>query len=360
MQKLENRSRTFGPSNFFKEKLGRAGPILIFIAAMLWATDAPFRYHLTRGLDASFIVLAEHAINVLLILPFIFAGWREIKSLKWKQWISVLVIGIGASAVASILFTKTFSYVNPSVAIVLQKLQPLIAISLAAFFLKERTGKRFWLWTVLALLGAYVISFPDLAPRLYYGEAWNPNTIGVLLALGAAALWGLGTVVGRYLLRPLSHSSLFSPPPPEIRYDRALFLDSENRGKGASQPSASGNSPISWKTLTALRFLIAFLFLIVLNARSETLAIVAALSGKDVLFLIIVAITSGFTSLFIYYKGLETTRASVATLAELGFPFLAVIVNAAALGLFLRPMQIAGMALLLFAVLGLAKVNKSD
>ncbi len=346
--------------NAFRERLERIGPLLIFIAAMLWATDAPFRFHLTHTLDPSFIVLAEHAVNVLLILPFIFAGWKEIKLLNWKQWLSILTIGIGASAVASILFTKTFSYVNPSVAIVLQKLQPLIVISLAALFLNERTGKRFWHWALLALFGAYIISFPDFVPRLYDGEAWNPNTVGVLLALGAAVLWGLGTVLGRYLLRPLSHPSLFSPPPPEIRYDRVLFLDPRNRAKGASQPSASGNSPISWKTLTALRFLIAFLFLIVLNARSETFATVAALSGRDILFLIIVAITSGFTSLFIYYKGLQTTKASVATIAELGFPFLAVIVNAAALGLFLRPMQIAGMLILLFAVWGLMKVNKAD
>ena len=326
----------------FKEKLEWMGPLLIFIAAMLWATDAPFRYHLTRTLDSSFIVLAEHFVNILLILPFIIAGWKEIKVLNWKQWLSVLAIGIGASAVASILFTKTFSYVNPSVAIVLQKLQPLIVISLAALFLKEQLGKRFWLWALLALLGAYAISFPDFVPRLYYGEVWNPNAIGVFLALGAASLWGLGTVLGRYLLRPAIPASL------ENRHDRTYFLDSTNR------------SQISWKTLTALRFFIAFLFLIILNLRSETLATVGSLTGTDILFIIIIAITSGFTSLFIYYKGLETTRASIATLAELGFPFLAVIVNAAALGLFLRPMQIAGMSLLLFAVWELMRINRTE
>ena len=59
----------------------------------------------------------------------------------------------------------------------------------------------------------------------------------------------------------------------------------------------------------------------------------------------------------IYYRGLQHTKASVATLAELGFPFLAVIVNAAALGLFLKPMQVVGMALLLLAVWGLTRVN---
>lgn len=295
------------------------GPILIFIAAMLWATDAPFRFHLTQTLPSSLIVLVEHSINVLLILPFIFSGWKEIKNLNWKQWLAILVIGIGASAVATILFTKAFAYVNPSVAIVLQKLQPLIAISLATIFLKERMGKRFWLWAGIALAGAYVISFPSLKPELYYGEVWNPNTIGVLLALGAAALWGAGTVLGRYV------------------------LDS-----------------ISFKTVTSLRFFLAFLFLLVLNLNSGVLETIRALTGKDILFLIIIAITSGFTSLMIYYKGLETTKASVATLAEMGFPFLAVIVNAFALGFFLKPMQVAGMVLLLVAVWGLTRMNKAE
>ena len=292
------------------------GPVLIFIAAMLWATDAPFRYHLTQGLNASFIVLAEHAVNILLILPFIFWNWNEIESLNWKQWLAILVIGIGASAFASILFTKAFSFVNPSVAIVLQKLQPLIVVALAATFLREPTGKRFWLWAGIALVGAYVISFPNFKPELYYGEAWNPNTLGVLCALGAAALWGLGTVLGRYML-----------------------------------------SSVSFKTVASLRFLLAFLFLLVWNLGNDTLSTIGALSSKDILFLIIVAITSGFTSLFIYYKGLQHTRASIATFAELGFPFLAVVVNAFALGLFLKPMQLLGMVLLLLAVWQLTRVN---
>ncbi|HEY4508121.1 MAG TPA: DMT family transporter [Candidatus Paceibacterota bacterium] len=308
------------------QKLTTGGPVLIFLAAMLWATDAPFRYHLTRGLDASFIVLAEHTVNVLLILPFIFRGWSEIRQLNWKQWFAILVIGIGASAVASILFTKAFSFVNPSVAIVLQKLQPLIAISLAALFLREQLTRRFWRWAILALIGAYVISFPDFKPELYAGEQWNPNTFGVLLALGAAALWGLGTVLGRYILKPTTDNL----------------------------PPTTG---ISFKTLTALRFLIAFLFLIALNLRGGVWETVGALTGKDILFIIIVAVASGFTSLMIYYRGLQHTKASVATLAELGFPFLAVIVNAAALGLFLKPMQVVGMALLLLAVWGLTRVN---
>ena len=304
----------------FQDRLVRYAPFLIFIAAMLWASDAPFRYHLTRELSASFIVLAEHAVNILLVLPFVVSGWQEIRVLTWRQWVAVLVIGVGASALASILFTKTFSYVNPSVAIVLQKLQPLVAISLAAIFLRERIGKRFWLWALVALAGAYIISFPDLRPQLYAGEGWNPNTVGVLLAVGAAALWALGTVVGRYAL----------------------------------------GTAMRFQTLTALRFLVAFVFLLFLNARAETFATVSMLSAKDVLFIIIVAVTSGFVSLMVYYKGLQHTKASIATIAEIGFPFLAVIVNAAALSMFVQPMQLAGMLLLLLAVWQLTRVNRTE
>ena len=306
------------PMQTIRQHLQTGGPWLIFIAAMLWATDAPFRYHLTQSLSSGFIVLAEHAVNVLLVLPFIFRNWNEIRSLNWKQWLSMLAIGIGASALASILFTQAFSYVNPSVAIVLQKLQPLIVIGLAATFLKERTGRRFWLFAAVALFAAYIISFPNLRPELFTGEVWNPKTLGVLCALGAAVLWGLGTVLGRVML-----------------------------------------AQISFKTVTSLRFLIAFIFLLFWNLHEATIATVEALTGKDILFIIIVAVTSGFTSLFIYYKGLERTRASVATFAELGFPFLSVLVNALALGVFLKPIQLVGMALLVFAVAKLSRIDQS-
>ena len=184
------------------------GPLLVFIAAMLWATDAPFRTHLTVDLSASFIVLAEHAVNLLFVIPILFFNWRELGKFTKREWAAVLVIAIGGSALASIAFTQSFKYVNPSVAILLQKVQPLIAISLAALFLKEHMHRFFWIWAGIAMAGAYLISFPDVVPRMYEGEAFNPNTIGVLLALTAAVLWGASTVLGKYALRVSSFQML--------------------------------------------------------------------------------------------------------------------------------------------------------
>lgn len=297
----------------------RVGPYLVFLAAMLWASDAPFRVYLTQDLPTSFIVLAEHLVDVLIVLPILFLVWREVRMLSLRAWLAVLFIGVGGSALALLMFTQAFTYMNPSVAILLQKLQPLIAIALAVSILRETTGRRFWLWALVALAGAYLISFPTLVPQLYEGEVFNPHIIGVLLALGAAALWGASTVFGRYVL-----------------------------------------SSISFKTMTALRFAVAFLFLIVWNLGAGTLGAARSASAMDWLFIAIIAVTSGVVSLFIYYRGLAYTKASVATIAELGFPVAAVVVNYFFLDATLAPAQLLGMAIVLFAVFRLSGINRSS
>lgn len=294
------------------------GPYLVFFAAMMWATDAPFRLHLTQGLSSNFIVLGEHFVDVIFILPVLFFGWREMKKLSWKDWGAVAVIAIGGSALASVAFTQAFHYVNPSVAILLQKLQPLIAIALAAILLKEPLHPRYWLWAIIALFGAYLISFPSLIPQTYPGDTFNPNVMGVLLALVAAFFWGASTVMGKYVLRT-----------------------------------------IDFKMMTALRFCTAFIFLIFLNWWQGSFPAPGQFTRTDALFIFIIAIASGVVSLFIYYKGLQTTNASVATLAELGFPMAAIFVNWIFIpGSALSPMQIVGVAVLLFAVWGLARYNR--
>lgn len=296
----------------------RYGPYLVFFAAMLWATDAPFRLHLTQNLSSNFIVLGEHFVDVLVVLPILWTSRSAIRKLAYKDWLAVLFIAIGGSALASVAFTEAFHYVNPSVAILLQKLQPLIAIGLASALLKETRSPRFWLWAAVALLGAYAISFPHLLPQTYAGEAWNPNATGVLLALSAAFLWGASTVFGKYVL-----------------------------------------SSTDFKVMTALRFALAFLFLLLLNWREHSFPAVHALTGTDILFIAIIAVVSGAVSLFIYYKGLAHTKASVATLAELGFPLAAVVVNWVFLGAALSFVQMLGMAVLLFAIFRLARENPS-
>ncbi len=302
------------------------GPYLIFIAAMLWATDSPFRAHLTQELSSNFIVLGEHFVDVLFCLPILAMGFSEIKKLNYKEWLAVLFIAVGGSALASVAFTQAFHYVNPSVAILLQKLQPLLAIGLAAAILKENINSKFWLWAILALVGAYLISFAGLKPELFPGEKLNPNLVGVGLALVAAFFWGASTVLGKYVL-----------------------------------------NKTNFKVMTSLRFCVAFVFLFILNFAQSTFPKFSQVTGTDWLFIAIIAITSGVVSLFIYYRGLQDTKASIATLAELGFPMAAVLVNWISykmgwisINTTLAPAQILGMAILLFAVFRLSGYNQQQ
>lgn len=292
------------------------GPWLIVIAALLWAVDAPFRKFLTGDLSSTAIVLMEHITIAVLVLLFLFPYLRELKNLSWKEWLAVIFIGAGGSALATVFFTQSFHYVNPSVSILLQKVQPLIAILLATIILKERLNKYYWLWAALGISGAYLVTFPELKIS---GLNFAGGTLGVVFALLAAFLWGGSTVFGKLVLQK-----------------------------------------ISFQAMTAIRFLSALVFLVFLNIYYGTFNQISSASGKDWLFVFIIAILAGFISLWIYYKGLKTTKASIATIGELAFPFSAVAVNWIFLDAKLEIGQILGGLILLGAIYGLARVNQTS
>ncbi|OGE81490.1 MAG: hypothetical protein A3H72_02670 [Candidatus Doudnabacteria bacterium RIFCSPLOWO2_02_FULL_48_8] len=294
----------------------KLGPWLVVIAALLWAVDAPFRKFLTGNLSSTAIVLMEHLVIAVLVLVFLFKYLTELKNLSWKEWLAVIFIGAGGSALATVFFTQSFRYVNPSVAILLQKVQPFIAILGAAFILKERLTKNFWMWALVGIFGAYLVTFPELKIT---GLSFAGGTLGVVFALLAAFFWGGSTVFGRLVL-----------------------------------------AKISFQAMTAIRFLAALVFLFILSVYYGTLNQVGTASGKDWLYVLIIAVLAGFVSLFIYYKGLQSTKASIATIGELAFPFAAVIVNWIFLDATLEIGQILGGLILLVSVYSLAKVNAEN
>ena len=291
------------------------GPWLVTMAAILWAMDAPFRKYLTTQLSSTTIVLMEHIMIAVLALALILPRLYELKNLTWREWLSVLFVGVGGSALATVLFTQSFHYLNPTVAILLQKLQPLIAILLAYIVLGEKLSKNFWAWAVVAIAGAYVISFPGLKPT---GFTWGSDALGVVFALGAASFWGGSTVFGRFVL-----------------------------------------NKVSFQAMTSLRFLTALVFLFFMNVYYKTLPELHLATGKDWFFVFMTAIIAGFVSLLIYYYGLRSTKASIATLCELAFPFAAVVVNWIFLGAALSGMQIVGGLILLLAITKLTFVNET-
>jgi drug/metabolite transporter (DMT)-like permease len=114
---------------------------------------------------------------------------------------------------------------------------------------------------------------------------------------------------------------------------------------------------VSFQVMTSLRFLSGLLILTAVNLYAGTLEVIVKAPARDWLFVFVIAIVAGFVSLLMYYYGLRSSKASVATICELAYPLAAVIVNWKFLGDSLQAMQIVGGGLLLFAITRLSVVN---
>lgn len=290
----------------------RVYPFLIILAAFLWSTDALLRKPLSEHLSSTVIVFYEHLFGVILLLPVLILGYRQLMRLGRRDWLAVIFIAVGGSALATIFFTASFQYVSPSVSILLQKVQPIIAIMLATLLLSERIGKRFWLWAAVSLVGAYFISFPD-----GIGSFSLNDSRGVYYALAAAFFWGASTVFGRYVIKK-----------------------------------------VSFPVMTSLRLTVALLFLFILLLTQRQFGDLSSVSGHDIWSLVLITLFPGTGALLLYYWGLRGTKASVATIAELFFPFSAVVLNWIFLNEQLVLMQIIGGLILLAGIYKVQQTNR--
>lgn len=278
---------------------------VVALAAVLWGTDAPLRLPLAGRVSAATIVFAEHVILVLVLLPFLPRAIRAFRHLDRRGRWAVVGIGAGASAIATTLFTLSFRFGDPITPAVIQKLQPILAIAGAALLLHERVRARFGLFAVPALLGAWLLAFPDPL-----GVTLN-RAAPVLLALGAAALWAGGTVLGRFV--------------------------------------SASVGPLE---LTTLRFAIGLPTALVLTLAVGSPLWVADLA--DTASVAAMALIPGLAAMILYYIGLQRTAASRATLAELAFPLTAAIMGIALFGTVLTASQWIGATLIVAAVTALS------
>ncbi|MBC7385065.1 MAG: DMT family transporter [Cryobacterium sp.] len=288
------------------------GSMLVALSAMLWATDALVRYPMvSHGIDPVITVFFDHAIGVALLTPYLLRKFgRATFQLTRPQWCGLFSIGAGASAVATVLFTTSFRYVNPSVSILLQKLQPVFVILLATTFLGERPRKSFFIWGPLALFAGLLISFPSL-DFSFLGNG-SLASRGSLFALGAAAIWALATVIGKVMLAEV--------PPLIVTYWRFVF------------------------GLLALGALVAF------RGTSIGDSFAPLYEPKMLRSFLYVALVPGLLAMILYYQGMVRAPATTTTIMELLFPITAVLLNTVFLSTPLLPLQGAAALILLFAI----------
>jgi drug/metabolite transporter, DME family len=186
----------------------------------------------------------------------------------------------------------------------------VIAVVAAAVLIGERVGRGYWLYAVPALAGAWLMAFADplsVAPRAL---------VAALLAVGAAVLWAVGTVLGRMV---------------------------------------SGH--IASRDVTVARFAIGLpASAVVLALQGEPVAVTGAQLGP----LALLALVPGLLGLALYYVGLRSTAASRATLAEMAFPVTAALLGVGLLGTELSPTQWLGLAVVIVSVAALGLRERTE
>jgi len=291
----------------------RFSVVLVAVAATMWASDTYFRAQLVGHLKPAQIVVIEDALVSLFLLAFLLRGIPELRRLDRRGWIAIVLIAIGPQAVATILFTQSFSYGHYAETFVLQQTQPLIAILLAWLILGERRRPWFWPTAALAIVGVYMVVFAQ-NPRAPFSDLQHGRLEAGLYALGAAALWASGTVLGRFVL-----------------------------GK------------LSFTTTTALRFTLALPVLVFIVLVQFGGSAFAHYQSSDVLPFLGIALIPGFIALLLYYRALRSTPATLATIAEMAFPVAATFIASApppyGFNQPLYPAQFIGTGLLLAVIL---------
>ncbi len=291
-------------------------PFLVLIAASLWAVDGIVLRPSLYSLPVPLVVFVESAVVAILLSPFFIKKFSSLKQLKKKDWLAFFGVALLGGAIGTMAITKALFYVNfvnLSVVILLQKLQPVFAISLATIFLKEKLPKEFFLWAGLAIVGAYFMTFGTTLPNFSTGDK---TTIAALFALLAAFSFSSSTVLSKRALR-------------NVDYEMGTYL----------------------------RFLFATIIMLIIAASTGDISSLGEITTKQIIIFLIIAFTTGGAAIFLYYYGLKKISASVASICELAFPLTAVVLEYFVHGNILSPVQWIGAAVLLISILKVSGIN---
>jgi drug/metabolite transporter (DMT)-like permease len=288
------------------------GTIAISIAAIMWGFDGVVLTPRLSNLDAIYVVFILHLIPFLVMNLFLFGQYRHLKNFVRQDYITFFLVAFFGGAIGTIAIVKALflvNFQNLSVVVLLQKLQPIFAIFLAAVLLKEKIKPRFALWASLAVVSSYFLTFGLNTPNF----SSDKNTIyAALFALLAAFSFGSSTVFSKKAL--MNHNFV---------------------------------------TATFFRYGFTATIMLVLVIVFNKFDQVYATTASNWIFFIIIGLTTGSGAIFIYYYGLRRVRAIVATISELLFPISAILFDYLINDSLLSPVQLISAAVMVFAIIKL-------
>ena len=311
-----------------KKQTPLLGSIFIIIAAMMWGIDGilltPSYFIKFKFFDVNFIVFIAHAIPTVILSIFFSKQYKYLKTFTKSDYLFFILIALFGGTIGTLSIVKALelsNYTPYSIVILIQKTQPIFAILLAIFLLKEKPSKNFYVVAVIALIAIYFLTFEFKSPVLLKQN----NLLAVLYSLLAAFSFGSSTVFGKKVVYKFS------------------FL-----------------------TSTFYRFfftaIITMLFVIFSETTRNT--ITQYTQNRNLMGLSLFIAIFGLLAILIYYNGLKYVKATIATFCELAFPITSVVTEAIIYKRFLSPIQLVAaivlVAVILYLNLGNVKIKTNE
>lgn len=295
------------------------GAFAICISAMLWGLDGIVLTPQLYNLELTLVVFILHALPFLIMNVFLYREYKLLKSFTGKDLIYLFLIALmggalGTMAIVRALFLVEFR--DLTIVVLLQKLQPVFAISLAAILLREKFKKNFILWASLAIVAGYFLTFGFNLPDLNTG---SKTALAAGYSLFAAFAFGSATVLSKGILHR-----------------------------------------ISFQAATFYRYGFTSLIMLVIVLITGSFSNVAGVTKANWIVFLIITFTTGSGAIFLYYFGLRKVKAMVATICELCFPLSAIIFDYIFHGRMLTPVQWISAAIMLIAIVKLSLGSNSD
>ena len=295
----------------------RFAPFFVIFAASLWGIDGILLRPNLYSLPVPLVVFLESTIIVLVLTIFFIRSFKIFFELKRNDWFAFLGVAIMGGALGTMSITKALfyvNYVNLSIVVLIQKLQPAFAIFLASVFLKEKPPKTFYIWALLAITGAYIMTFGLSLPEI---KAHDKTAYAAAFAILATIGFASSTVLSKRALKN-----------------------------------------VEFKEATYLRFLMTALVMLLIVLLTGDLPGVQSVTDDQWLIFTAIAFLTGGPGIFLYYYGLKHINASVATIAELAFPLTAVVLEYLVRGNIIGPVQWIGVVILFYSILRVTQLNK--
>lgn len=288
------------------------GAMAICVAAILWGLDGVVLTPRLYSLDIGLVVFIFHALPFLLMNIFMYREYRHLKRFTSGDVLMFFLLAFFGGALGTLAIVKALFLVNfkaLTVVVLLQKLQPVFAITLAALLLGEKLKRNFLVWSALAITAGYFLTFGFKLPDLQTG---GQTALAAGYSLLAAFAFGSSTVFSKKVLRKFS-----------------------------------------FFTATFYRYAFTSIIMLLYVLSTGMLKGVPNINSTQWIIFAIIGITTGSGAIFLYYFGLTRIRAMLATICELCFPVSAIIFDYFINDKILTPVQWVSAAVLVFAILKL-------